>query len=336
MGLHIAEMTELYGGCVIGRPPRLARLLIQYADYAVWQRNCMEGDVMEKQLAYWKQQLKDIPILTLSTDRSRPAMQTYRGAIHTLRLSSTVTDRLRDLSVRRGGTLFMTLLAALNVVLKYETGRQDIVVGTDVSNRNRTEIENLIGFFVNQLVLRTDVDPALDFHSLLNRVRETTLAAHAHQDVPFEMLVADLMVKRDLRYAPLFQIKLILQNASPPVELPGLALRVIEHEHQTAELDVLLNCEDTAEGLIGVFEYNTDLFDVSSIARFSDHFAAVVEQVGVRSDVSIEELERMLAERDNFLRHKNRQELNDVNYRKLKSVKRRTVGPPVSTSKDQQ
>ena len=334
MGILVAEMTELYAASVIGQPSPLPPLTIQYADYAVWQRDWMEGEVMERQLAYWKQQLRDAPVLTLPGDRPRPAVQTYRGASHVVTWSSTVTGQLKALSNRRGVTLFMTLLTALNVLLKHETGKQDIVVGTDVTNRSRVEIEKLIGFFINQLVLRTDVSQTFTFHDLLDRVRDTTLAAHARQDVPFDMLVATLMTKRDPRYAPLFQIKLLLQNASPPVEFSGLTMQVIDHEKTTAELDILLNFEETADGLIGGFEYNTDIFDAASIARFAGHLTAIVEQIGACSDVTVEQLERLLTERDSLQRHRKRQELSDVNYRKLKSVKRRMVGPSISTSED--
>lgn len=334
MGILVTEMTELYAASVTRKPSSLPPLTIQYADYAVWQRGWMEGEVMERQLAYWKQQLRDVPVLTVPGDRPRPAVQTYRGASHVVRWSSTVTGQLKALSNRRGVTLFMTLLTALNVLLKHETGKQDIVVGTDVTNRSRVEIEKLIGFFINQLVLRTDVSPTFTFHDLLDRVRDTTLAAHARQDVPFDMLVATLMTKRDPRYAPLFQIKLLLQNASPPVEFSGLTMQVIDHEKTTAELDILLNFEETADGLIGGFEYNTDIFDAASIDRFAGHLTAIVEQIGACSDVTVEQLERLLTERDSLQRHRKRQELSDVNYRKLKSVKRRMVGPSISTSED--
>ena len=328
MAVLIEEMTELYTASVTGHPLPLPRLSIQYADYAIWQRKWMEGDVLEGQLDYWKKQLKDVPVFALPTDRPRPTIQTYRGAIHSVTLSADVTNRLRILSRRRGVTLFMTLLAVLNALLKYETGHQDIVVGTDVTNRNRIEVEKLIGFFINQIVLRTTVSADLGFQELLDRVREVTLAAHAHQDVPFEMLVASLNAKRDLRYAPLFQIKLILQHVFPqPVEPPGLAMSVIDNEKTTAELDLLLNFEESADGLSGWFEYNTDLFDAASIVRLAGHFTAIVEQVGASPDGTVEELERMLAERDRLQQTRTRQERHEVTSRNLKSIKRRAVGP---------
>jgi len=330
MAVLIDEVTKSYAASVTGQSLSLLPLSIQYADYAVWQRTWLEGDVLERQLAYWKQQLKDVPVISLPTDRARPTVQTYRGAIHSMSLSNDVVDRLRTLGQRRGATLFMILLTVLKILLKYETGQQDIVVGTDVTNRYLLEVEKLIGFFVNQIVLRVTVEAALSFQELLDRVRDVTLAAHAHQDVPFEMLVASLRGKRDLQYSPLFQVKLILQHApSPPAEPPGLALNVIDNEKTTAELDVLLNFEESLDGLSGWFEYNIDLFDAASIVRFAGHFSAIVEQVGGNFNVTVEEIERMLAKRDSLQLTRIRQERHEANSKNLKSIKRRAVDPLV-------
>ena len=326
MNVLIQEMTTLYAAFANGQPSPLSPLPIQYADYAVWQRQWLQGDVLEEQLSYWKRQLKDVPVIALPTDRPRPAVQTYSGATHAVALSSVLTEQLNTLSRRHGVTLFMTLLAALKVLLKYETDQHDVVVGTDVAHRHRVEVENLVGFFVNQLVLRTNVGDALTFGELLDRVRGVTLAAHVHQDVPFEMLVATLQSKRDLRYPPLFQIKLILQHMSQqPFELPGLTLSAIDVEKATAELDVLVNLEETSEGLSGDFEYNTDLFDASSIARLVGHFTTILEQVSIRSDVTLKELEHVLAEADSQQQSRKQQELTQASYTKLKSIKRKIV-----------
>ncbi|MDF0668419.1 MAG: amino acid adenylation domain-containing protein [Nitrospira sp.] len=333
MTVLIDEITKLYAASVTGQACSLSPLSAQYADYAIWQRTWLEGDVLERQLAYWKQQLKDVPVVALPTDRPRPAVQTYRGAIHSMSISHGVVDQLRTLGRRRGATLFMTLLTVLKVLLRYETGQRDIVVGTDVTNRNLLEVENLIGFFVNQIVLRVAVDSTLSFQELLDRVRDVTLAGHAHQDVPFEMLVASLNVKRELQYSPLFQIKLILQHATPPAdEPPGLALSVIDNEKTTAELDVLLNFEESADGLSGWFEYNIDLFDGATIARLAGNFSAIVEQAGTNPHVTVEEIERMLAGRDNLQRTRMRQERHEATSRSLKSIRRRAMSPPVETS----
>lgn len=328
MGLLVGEITELYTAFVTNRSPMLPPLSIQYADYAVWQRTCMEGGELEKQLTYWKRQLKAVPILTLPTDRPRPAVQTYSGAMHSVTWSNAVFDRLRLLSKRCGATMLMTLVAAFKVLLKYETGQQDIVVGTDVTTRNTVELEGLIGFFVNQIVLRTHVEGGLKFQDLLERVREMTLAAHAHRDVPFDMLVASVLTKRDLRYAPLFQVKLILQNASPtPLGPPGLELAVLDNEKTTAELDLLLNFEESHEGMSGQFEYNRDLFDTASIIRLAGHFTAIVEQIGLHPEITVRQLEQTLSEQDRLQQHRARQERHEANSRTLKDVKRRVMGP---------
>lgn len=224
----------------------------------------------------------------------------------------------------------MTLVAVLKALLKYETGQRDIVVGTDVTNRNVLEVENLIGFFVNQIVLRMTVDTALPFQELLDQVRDVTLAAHSHQDVPFEMLVASLKTKRELQYSPLFQIKLILQHAPPPPDdLPGLALSVMDNEKTTAELDVLLNFEESADGLSGWFEYNIDLFDSASIVRFAERFSMIVELIGANPHVTVEGIERMLSEHDSLQRIRTRQERHEANSRNLKRIRRKPMGRPV-------
>lgn len=330
MAVLVDEITKLYAASVTGQPLSLPQLPVQYADYAVWQRTWLAGDVLERQLAYWKQQLSDVPVVALPTDRPRPAVQTYRGAIHSISLSNDVVDRLRTLGRRRGATLFMTLVAVLKVLLKYETGQRDIVVGTDVTNRNVLEVENLIGFFVNQIVLRMTVDTALPFQELLDQVRDMTLAAHSHQDVPFEMLVASLKTKRELQYSPLFQIKLILQHAPPPPDdLPGLALSVMDNEKTTAELDVLLNFEESADGLSGWFEYNIDLFDSASIVRFAERFSMIVELIGANPHVTVEGIERMLSEHDSLQRIRTRQERHEANSRNLKRIRRKPMGRPV-------
>ena len=229
----------------------------------------------------------------------------------------------------------MTLLAGLKVLLKYETGQHDIAVGTDVANRHLVETENIVGFFVNQLVLRTSVQNDLTFDRLLNHVREVTIAAYAHQDVPFEMLVATLKSKRDVRYPPLFQVKLILQNISPPpAEFPGLAVSTVNVEKTTAELDLLLNFEETSEGLNGCFEYNTDLFVGSSIVRLAEHFTTILTQAVMQPGIALKQLEAILAETDSGQRRLKQQELSKANYRKLKSAQRKAVGPSLYTGEE--
>jgi non-ribosomal peptide synthetase component F len=238
-------------------------------------------------------------VLVLPTDRPRPAVQSYRGASYEFTVSKEVTTQLHALSREAGVTLFMTLLAAFKTLLYRYTGQKDIVVGTDVANRNRTEIEGLIGFFVNQLVLRTDLSGNPTFRELLGRVREVTLGAYTHQDLPFEVLVAAMRPQRTLQYAPLFQVKLVLQNAPrSDVELPGLTLSSVSVERTTAELDLLLSLEATPMGLGGGFEYNTDLFEATTIAALAEQLRAVLQRVVTWPDATVEALEGMLADAD--------------------------------------
>ena len=324
----IREMTALYTAFLSGLPSPLLPLSIQYADYATWQRQWLQGDVLDKQFAYWKKEISEIPILALPTDRPRPPVQTHQGAIHDVKLSSALTGQLKSLSRRHGVTLFMTLLAGIKVLLKYKTRQNDIVVGTDVANRNRVETEGVVGFFVNQLVLRTGLDDDMSFVTLLGQVREVALAAYAHQDVPFEMLVAAAKVKRDIRYSPLFQVKLVLQNVvQSQFELPGLVVSQIDVGKTTAELDLLINFEETPEGLSGSFEYNTDLFNLSSIIRFAEQFISICEQVVAQSAITLTEIENILAETDEQQRRKEQLDRSETNSKKLKTVKRKVVSP---------
>ena len=218
----IRELSVLYGAFSSGRPSPLADLPLQYADFALWQRGWMRGEVLQAQLSYWKQQLAGAPAtLDLPTDHPRPAVRSIRGAVEMLSLPQGLWDSLQLLSQRQGVTPFMLLLAALQVLLHRYTGQSDIVIGTDIANRTTAETEGLIGFFVNQLVLRSHVTPELSFREVLGRAREVALGAYAHQDLPFEELVKALNPERSLAHAPLFQVKLTFARAAFALELPG-------------------------------------------------------------------------------------------------------------------
>ena len=225
LGVLVRELTSLYTAFVEGRPSPLTELPVQYADFAKWQRDWLQGDLLEQELSYWRQQLGGCSVLALPTDRPRPAVQTYAGAMHLHTLPADLHQALGGLNQSTGVTLYMTLLAAFQVLLSRYTGQDDIVVGSPIANRNRQEIEGLIGFFVNSLAMRTDLSDNPTFAELLNRVRKTTLEAYAHQDLPFEKLVDELQPERDLSQNPLFQIMFAVQNA--PMEellLPELTL----------------------------------------------------------------------------------------------------------------
>ncbi|KYC42726.1 non-ribosomal peptide synthetase [Scytonema hofmannii PCC 7110] len=281
VGVFVQELTALYNAYAQGQPSPLAPLPIQYADFALWQRQWLQGDVLQSQLNYWQQQLKDAPaLLPLPTDRPRPAVQTFAGAHQKFELSPELTQKLTQLSQQQGATLFMTLLAAFDTLLYRYTGQSDILVGTPIANRNRSEIEGLIGFFVNTLVMRTDLSANPSFQDLLGRVREVALGAYAHQDLPFETLVEALQPERNLSHTPLFQVAFVFQNAPrSAVELNGLTISELPTENLTAKFDLTLAIGNTATGLAGVLEYNTDLFDHSTIARMLGHFVTLLESI---------------------------------------------------------
>src|SRR6266576_2564818 len=270
MGVFFRELTDLYGAFVMGRPSPLPPLPIQYADYAVWQRQWLDGEVRQRQVGYWREQLAELPVLELPTDRPRPAVQSFRGGHHALRLEAGLTAGLRQLSQREGVTLFMTLLAAFQTLLHRYTGQDDIVVGSPIAGRTRAELEGLIGFFVNTLVLRTDMSGDPSFLELLRRVQQTAMGAYAHQDLPFEMLVEELQPERDLSRNPLFQVTFQLLNTPTMTgQTTDSSVRSLDVKRDTAKFDLTLDMFDLPDsgGLIGQFEYNVDLSEAATIER---------------------------------------------------------------------
>ncbi|OKH59454.1 hypothetical protein NIES2130_09045 [Scytonema sp. HK-05] len=306
MGVFIQELAALYKAYSQGEPSPLAPLPIQYADFALWQREWLQGDVLQTQLSYWQQQLKDAPaLLSLPTDRPRPAVQTFAGATQEFKLSVELTNRLTKLSQERGCTLFMTLLAAYHTLLYRYTGVADILVGTPIANRDHSEIEGLIGFFVNTLVMRADLSGNPSFSQLLSHVREIALGAYVHQELPFEMLVETLHPERNLSHTPLFQVMFALQNAPmSQVELAGLTISSLPAERATAKFDLSLSMHNSANfaeasptttlstgaGLVGVWEYSTDLFDTRTIERMTGHFVTLLEGIVANPEERISQL----------------------------------------------
>jgi amino acid adenylation domain-containing protein len=279
-GVFWRELAVLYEGFTIGQPALLADLFIQYADFASWQQQWLQGEVLDAQLSYWKQQLAGVPMLQLPTDHPRPAVQTFRGAQYFLVLSQPLTQALKVLSQRRKVTLFMTLLAAFLTLLHRYTGQDDIAVGSLIANRNRAEIEGLIGFFVNTLVLRTDLSGDPRFSELLERVRKVALGAYSHQDLPYEKLLEELRPPRELSHNPLFQVLFVLHNTPQQApEFPGLCVSPLEVDPETARFDVTLDLWETPEGLQGRFEYNTDLFEAVTMARMAGHLHTLLEGI---------------------------------------------------------
>ena len=291
-GILIREMATLYHAYCSESPSPLAELPIQYADFAYWQRKWLQGEVLQRQLDYWKKQLDCAPpLLELPEDHPRPAVQTFRGGHQSLLLPKGVGSALKALSRDEATTLFMTLLAAFKVLLHCYTRQDDVIVGTPVANRNRLEIEGLIGFFVNALVLRTDLSGNPNFRELLRRVRKVCVDAYAHQDLPFERLVDELHIERDLSRNPLFQVMFVLQNAPlHAVELPGLSLNPVIADGGTTHFDLTLHIVDSEQGLVATAAYNTDLFDAETITRMLGHFQTLLETIEKDPDQRLSEL----------------------------------------------
>jgi amino acid adenylation domain-containing protein/non-ribosomal peptide synthase protein (TIGR01720 family) len=278
MGILIEELAAIYPALQQQQAQPLPALTWQYADFALWQRGWLQGEVLQRQLAYWQQQLAGAAhTLALPTDRPRPAIQTTNGATLAFDLDPEICQALQHWSQDRGVTLFMTLLTAFNVLLHRYSGQDDILVGAPIANRQQQELENLIGFFTNTLVLRTDLSGNPSFTDLVTQVQATTLAAYAHQDLPLEMLVEALQPERDLSSTPLFQVMFVLHNTpETDLQLPGVRITPIALTGQTAKFDLTLSIEVTSEGWEGSLEYNTDLFDVSTIQRWIGHFQTLL------------------------------------------------------------
>ncbi len=293
MGVLFRELSALYAAYREGRESPLPELPVQYADYAVWQREQLAGEVLDRQLSYWRERLAGAPeLLELPTDHPRPAVQTYGGGTVPVELSPELLERLQALGRSEGATLYMTLLGAFQVLLSKYSGSEDVVVGSPIAGRTRGEVEELIGFFVNTLVLRTDLSGDPSFRETLRRVREATLGAYAHQEVPFERLVAELQPERSLSHSPLFQVMFTLQNAGDEGSaLPGLSVSGVNAELASAKFDLSLALAATAQGLRGELDYSTDLFERGTVERMLGHLERVLEQVAAHADARLSRLE---------------------------------------------
>ena len=279
VGVLLEEIAALYGAFATGRPSPLPELPFQLPDFALWQREWLAGGVLDAQLAWWRERLGgDLPVLELPTDRPRSAAPSFRGATERLELPTDLADAIRDLSRRRGATPYMTLLAAFDVLLGRHAGQDGFLVGSPVANRNRTELERLIGFFVNTVVLRGDLAGDPGFGGLVGRVREEALGAWAHQDVPFDKLVEALAPERDPSRNPLFQVSFGLEEASrPPLPLgPGLTLEALVTLTGTAKFDLSLTFQEVPGGLASSIEYATDLFDAATVRRMLGQLATLL------------------------------------------------------------
>ncbi|MWV47650.1 AMP-binding protein, partial [Paenibacillus sp. HJL G12] len=292
LSVFTQELSQLYNAFIHGKSSPLPSLPFQYSHYAVWQRRYLSGANLERQIDYWKKQLEGTqPVLQLPTDYDRPEQQSFRGGSLRFKLDASLTGLLQELGRSEGATWFMTLLAAFNILLGRYTNEEDIVIGTPIANRNRKEIEPLIGFFANTLVLRTDLSGAPDFRQLLRRVRENCLQAYDHEDVPFEKLVELLQPERNPKYSPLFQVMFILQNNElPALELEGIQAETVEVDQGTSKFDLTVSFEEKAGGFEGCFEYNLDLFRPETIGRMAANFQALLQSIADDPDQNIHTL----------------------------------------------
>src|SRR5262249_35277347 len=284
------ELGTFYRAFLEGDATPLPELEIQYADFAVWQRGYLAGSVLENEVGYWRNQLKGAAVLELPADRPRPAEASYRGGLERIEIGREVSEGLKRLSRREGVTIFMALMAAFKALLMKYSGQEDISVGTVIANRTRKEVEGLIGFFANTLVMRTDLNGNPSFSELVKREREVALGAYAHQELPFEKLVEELNPERDLSRNPLFQVMMVLEqdkleelakleaSALPGVKLSMIGASVTEDVAQFAKFDLTLSITDLGHELAGSVEYSRDLFEGGTIERLINHYRNVLEE----------------------------------------------------------
>ena len=309
VNIFFRELNMLYAAFQVGKPSPLPELPIQYADYAVWQREWLQGETLEQELDYWKQQLAGIPaVLELPTDHPRPAVQTFRGARHFFKFSPSLAKALHALCRQKGVTLFMLLLAAFQTLLSRYSGQQDVVVGTPIAGRTQLELEGLIGFFANTLVLRSDLSADLPFSTLLEQVRDMTLEAYTHQEMPFDRVVEALQPERSLSYSPLFQVLFSFQKIAPALplttsEASALHVQDVNTKMGAAKFDLSLFIFEEVDRLSGELEYNTDLFEKATIERWAEHLHILLESIVAHPEQQLSALP--------LLREKERQELLD-------------------------
>ena len=330
MSVLVREIAALYSGALGGGVAPLPDLPVQYGDYAAWQRRWLAGETLAAQLDYWRRQLAGAPpVLVLPTDRPRPEEQSFAGSSLRLSLLAGSLPALRRLALDTGASLFMLLFAAFHVLLRSLSGEEDIVVGTDVANRNRSETEGLIGFFINQLPLRVSSAGNPTFRELIGRVREVALGAYAHQDLPFEKMVDALKLDRQLRYSPVFQVKLFLLNLpAAALDLPGLQVDPLELERGTANLDLNVALRESGDALTGWANFRTDLFEAATVSRLLKSFEALLARVLVEPDLSVDELCRFSAQNERTQLAMEDRSRQESKLQRLKQIRPKAVHVP--------
>jgi len=347
MGIFTRELRVLYQAFLRGESSPLPELPIQFADFAVWQREQMQRENFQAQLAYWKQQLSGaLPVLQLPTDRPRPQVQSFRGRHQAIKLSKSLTGALRTLAQREEVTLFITLLAAFKVLLYRYSEQDEIVVGSTFANRNQRELQGSIGFFVNTLPLRTKLSGDLSFRDLLRRVREVALGASAHQELPLAKLVQELQPERDSSRNPFYQVVFDLltpdhnpavygyglsSGANEALEFAGLKVTPLEVEYEIARFDLAVFIWDLPAGLHGAFEYSTDLFEPATIARMAENFETLIDRIVGEPEVRLHVLVEYLNAREQQQRISQERAYQEAVHQKLRQIKRRPM-PQISPS----
>ena len=321
LNVLLGEIFTLYEAYRQDKPSPLAPLPLQYADFALWQRQWLQGEVLQTQIDYWKQQLRGATPVSLPTDHPRPLIQTNHGARLTFELPTDLSNQLQALSREQDCTLFMTLLAAFQLLLSRYTGQTDIVVGTDIANRTHIETEQLIGFFINLLPLRTKLQSTATFSTILRQVRETVLDAYTHQDLPFDMLVDLLRLERRSNEIPLVRVLFVLQNAPrAQLEFSSLKFASFMGERMTAKFEVALFMWQGSRGLQGLVIYNTDLFNASTIKNMTDHFAVLLRKLIAHFDEPVKTLD-ISTEEEKMQKIEEKKRRIDNKMDKLKSKK---------------
>jgi hypothetical protein len=325
-GVLNAEIEALYGAFAAGKASPLAELAIQYAEYAVWQREWLKGEVLEKQLAYWRAQLRGAPaVLQLPFDRARPAVQSFEGAVHTVTLSAGQVSEFRRWSRGQGATLFMTLAACFQLLLSRYSGQQQIVVGTDLANRTSVELERLIGFFVNVLPLRTDLSGDPTFRELVGRVRETALGAYGHQEMPFDKLVEELSPERTLSHNPLVQVLFVMHNTPHrEIALPGVRTMAFEMETTKSKFDIAVFVQESGDELTMEWLYSTDLFEAQTMVRMAAHYTTLLGTAVANPEARISTLDYLTA-KERAEQEAEKREHQSLKTSQLRGAKRKTV-----------
>jgi amino acid adenylation domain-containing protein len=327
MGVLVKDVCEIYEAYSRGAASQLEELRIQYADYANWERQWLSEERLDRELQYWKQQLRGAPaVLDLSRAKNRPEVQSYRGDTRSVVISKDQVEAVRKMSRREGVTTFMSMLSVFNVLLHYYTGRNDIVVGTAIANRRRLELEGVIGFFVNQLALRTKFAGDPSFLELIKIVRNVTLEAYDHQGLPFVKLVQELNPTRSSQYSPIFQVCFLFENApAPPLELSDLTISNFQTVTRAAKFDLILGLLETEASMAAAIEYNIDLFDVPQIDHMLNQFKMLLRDIISRPDIKLSELYETLARVDKEKETAIEKELEEIGLKKLKRARPRII-----------